>query len=67
MLLLDKGYYDYDFKMVDKQRPVVDWEETIKSDEEVQSILSIFGMGQKQPESLEEIQNHIIKEIKEDK
>ena len=65
MLLLDKGYYDYDFEIVKKPTPVVNWEDTIKSDEEVQGILSIFGMGKKKPESVEEIQDYIIKQMEE--
>ena len=66
MLLLDKGYYDYDFEKV--ERPVR-WEDTIKSDEEVADMLAIFGMGPrigKQPETTEEIQDYLIKNIKED-
>ena len=65
MLLLDKGYYDYDFEKVDKPKPVVDWEDTIKSDEEVQGILSMFGVGQRKPQSIEEIQSHILKQMEE--
>ena len=62
MLLLDKGYYDYDFQKVEK--PIA-WEDTIKSDEEVSDMLAMFGMGpkvHKAPETDEEIQNYIIKE-----
>ena len=66
MLLLDKGYFDYDFEKVEK--PVV-WEDTIKSDDEVQEMLAIFGLGnkaKKKPETTEDIQNHIINQMKED-
>ena len=64
MILVDKGYFDYDYEKVEKPTPIVDWEDTIKSDEEVRSILTMFGMGGavKAPETLEEIQNHIIKQ-----
>jgi hypothetical protein len=63
MLLLDKGYFDYDFEKVDAPEPVINWEDTIKSDEEVNGILSVFGLGQQnKPKTLEEIQNHIIKQ-----
>lgn len=65
MLLLDKGYFDYDFEKVDAPVPVVNWEDTIKSDEEVQDILSMFGMGRKKPATVEEIQDHIIKQMEE--
>lgn len=57
MILTDKGYYDYDYEQIDA--PAVDWEQTIKSDEEVQNILSIFGMGKSKEEQL---QSYIIKE-----
>ena len=60
MILMDKGYFDYDFEKVEKP---ITWEDTVKSDEEVQSILSIFGMGQKEkPKTEEELQAYIIKE-----
>lgn len=65
MLLLDKGFFDYDFEKVDKPAPIVNWEETIKSDEEVQGILSMFGVGQRKPDSLEDIQSHIRKQMEE--
>ena len=61
MILSDRAYYDYDYEQVDKSKIIVDWEDTIKSDEEVNNILSIFGMGNKQtPE--EQLQSYIIKE-----
>ena len=62
MLLLDKGYYDYDYQQVEK--PIV-WEDSIKSDEEVSDMLAMFGMGpkvHKDPETIEEIQEYIIKQ-----
>lgn len=62
MLLLDKGYFDYDFEKVARE---VKWEDTVKSDEEVADMLSMFGMGpkaRKKPETTEEIQNYIIKQ-----
>lgn len=57
MMLLDKGYFDYDAQKVEK--PVV-WEDTIKSDEEVADMLSMFGIGQKKPQTEEELQNYIL-------
>ena len=65
MLLLDKGYYDYDFEVVEKPKVVTDWEKTIKSDEEVQNILNIFGMGKKKEMTLEETQEHILKQMED--
>ena len=64
MVLLDKGYYDYDFKVVERPAPAVNWEDTIKSDEEVNDILSAFGLGKK-PQTVEEIQKHIIKQMED--
>ena len=67
LLLLDKGYYDYDFEKA--KAPEKPWEETRRSDEEVRNILVGFGfnhLAEKKPESLEDIQDHIINQIKED-
>lgn len=61
MLLLDKGYFDYDYEHVESALPEVNWEDTIKSDEEVNDILSIFGLGRKE-KTEEELQQFIIKE-----
>ena len=66
MLLLDKGYFDYDFEKVVKAPEIVNWEDTLKSDEEVADMMSAFGFGQKKaknPETVEEIQEHILKQI----
>ena len=65
MLLLDKGYFDYDYEKCERE---LRWEDTVKSDDEVRSILAGFGIGTaaKKPETLEDIQNHIIKQIKEE-
>lgn len=64
MLLLDKGYFDYDFEKTGPDENVVDWLDTVKTDEEVAEMLSGFGfgIGPKKPETLEDIQNHIIKQ-----
>lgn len=64
MLLLDKGYFDYDFEKIEAPEPFVNWEDTIKSDEEVQDILSVFGLGKK-IKSVEDIQEHIIKQMED--
>lgn len=63
--LIDKGYYDYDFEKVVKVPEFVNWEDTLKSDEEVQDIISIFGFKTnktKKPETTEEIQEYLIKQ-----
>ena len=64
MILVDKSYFDYDHEKTEKPVPIVDWESTIKTDEEVHDLLSMFGLGGacKKPDSLEDIQEHIIKQ-----
>ena len=65
MLLLDKGYFDYDFEKVGKKAERVDWKDTIRSDEETRKLLAGFGIGvpkPKKPETVEDIQNYILKE-----
>ena len=61
MILADKAYYDYDYEQAEQPSVIVDWDETIKSDEEVNNILSIFGMGKQQTKE-EQLQDFIIKE-----
>ena len=65
MLLLDKGYYDYDHEAKEQEAPIQLWEDTVKSDEEVRGILAGFGFSQfteKMPKTIDEIQEHIIKQ-----
>lgn len=60
MMLVDKGYYDYDFeRKVKVERILV--ENTMKSEEETRSLLARFGIG-KPRESLEELQEMAMKE-----
>jgi len=62
MMLLDKGYYDYDYEKVEAE---VRWEETVKTEEEVHDMLAMFGMGNRarmKPKTTEDIQNYIIKQ-----
>jgi hypothetical protein len=61
MLLLDKGYFDYDYEKCERE---LRWEDTVRSDDEIRSILAGFGIGTaaRKPETLEDIQNHIIKQ-----
>ena len=60
MILVDKGYYDYDFeKAPEKREP-----HKQKTPEELRSILVGFGfdhLKEKKPETTEEIQDYIIK------
>lgn len=64
MLLLDKGYFDYDFERSEKEE-VVTYEDTVRSDEEIREIMAGFGIGVKrkrEQRSLEEMQKYIIKQ-----
>ena len=66
MILMDKSFYDYEYEKVESPTPFVDWEDTVKSEEEVEDMLKMFHIGQRKPETLEDIQNYIIKEEKYD-
>ncbi|MBO7510041.1 MAG: hypothetical protein J6T35_02560 [Bacteroidales bacterium] len=64
MLLLDKGYFDYDFEKTEKEE-VITYEDTVRSDEEIRDIMAGFGIGvqrKKKPQTLEELQDYIIKQ-----
>ena len=63
MMLVDKGYYDYDFERVKEVAKPILVEDTIKSEEETRSLLARFGFGQKKEESLEELQEMAMKQI----
>jgi hypothetical protein len=69
MMLVDKGYYDYDFEKTKApvSKVTYNWEDTIKSDEEVDGILAMFGMSAKRtkPKTDEEIQSYILKQMEE--
>lgn len=62
MIQIDKGYFDYDYEKTEKPAPVINWEDTIKSDEEVHDILSIFGLGGNKEKDDEYLQNYILEE-----
>lgn len=62
MLQIDKSYFDYDFEKTEKPQEIVNWEDTIKSDEEVHDLLSIFGLGGNMEKDDEYLQNFIIQE-----
>ena len=60
--LFDKGYYDYDFEQVAKNKELL-WDKTVRSDEEIRGIMAGFGIGTaKKKKSIEELQSYIIKE-----
>ena len=64
MMLVDKGYYDYDFERKKEKVRQALYEDTVKSESEVRGLLARFGIGQKRSEeSLEELQEMAMKEI----
>lgn len=65
-MLIDKGYYDYDFERNNAQSLLL-YENTVKSDEETRDLLSRFGFGKPKEESLEQIQELAMKELNENK
>lgn len=67
-MLIDKGYYDYDFKTVEKKPKQLLYEDTVKSEEETRTLLARFGIGigQKDPKNMdmEELQEYAMNDIK---
>ena len=60
MILIDKGYYDYDFEKAPEKRAP----HKQRTPEELREILVGFGFGhlkEKKPETTEEIQDYLIK------
>lgn len=66
MMLVDKGYYDYDFERKKEKVRQALYEDTVKSESEVRGLLARFGIGQKRiEESLEELQEMAMKQLNE--
>ena len=71
MMLIDKGYYDYDFEQKKEQAKQALYEDTVKSESEVRGLLARFGIGnasashdvEHSEESLEELQEMAMKQI----
>jgi len=60
MILVDKGYYDYDFEEPPKKEQELTGQG--KSDEEVRDALLKFGFGHlKKEKTDEELQDYILK------
>ena len=59
-MLIDKGYYDYDFERVKSNKQVL-YEDTVKSDEETRNLLARFGIG-KPEQSIDELQEYVMSE-----
>lgn len=68
-MLIDKGYYDYDFKAVAKKQKQLLYEDTVKSEQETRSLLARFGIGSKAKEpkdmDMEELQEYAMNDIKD--
>ena len=65
MMLIDKGYYDYDFEYVKKAQPQLLWEDTVKTEAQTKSLLARFGIAieTKQDDmSIEELQQYVMNE-----
>lgn len=66
-MLIDKGYYDYDFKAVAKKQKQLLYEDTVKSEEETRNLLALFGIGtaMKEPKdmTMEELQEYAMNDI----
>ena len=58
-MLLDKGYFDYDYEKVEKPPQFVDWVDTIKTDEEVVDMLC-DELKMRQVERLQHRQGNIV-------
>ena len=65
MMLVDKGYYDYDFERKKEKVRQALYEDTVKSESEVRGWLARFGIGQPKEESLEELQEMAMKQLNE--
>ena len=67
MMLIDKGYYDYDFERAKSQNTQPLFEQTVKSEEETRKLLAKFGIGKPKQETMEELQELGMKEIEQNK
>ena len=69
MMLVDKGYYDYDFEHKKEKVRQTLYEDTVKSESEVRGLLARFGIGrpkaEQKEESLEELQEMAMKQLNE--
>ena len=65
MMLVDKGYYDYDFERKKEKVRQALYEDTVKSESEVRGLLARFGIGnaKQSEESLEDLQEMAMKEM----
>lgn len=64
-MLVDKGYYDYDFEHKKEKVRQALYEDTVKNESEVRGLLARFGIGQKREESLDELQKMAMEQLNE--
>jgi hypothetical protein len=75
MLLIDKGYYDYDYEQAKTKVTQLLYEDTVKSEADTSNLLAKFGIGVAKSEELEmedlqqlamqDLQQLAMKELKE--
>lgn len=69
MALIDKGYYDYDYKEVEAKAKIITIEESQKNEGEMLSALKRFGWGKQKPqeeskpEGAEELREAVLKDL----
>ena len=64
-MLVDKGYYDYDFEHIKVVAKPLLYEDTVKSESDVRNMLARFGIGKPKEETLEELQELAMKEMEQ--
>lgn len=68
-MLIDKGYYDYDFKAVAKKAKQILFEDTVKDEVQTRNMLARFGIGiaHKEPKDMdmEELQKYAMNDIQD--
>lgn len=70
-MLIDKGYYDYDFKRVEPKQKRILFEDTVKDETQTRNILARFGIGTKvkNPKhmDIEELQEYAMNDMNNSK
>ena len=69
-MLIDKAYYDYDFKAVAKKAKRILFEDTVKTEDQTRNMLAKFGIGVGKKKdlkdmSMEELQEYAINDTKQ--
>lgn len=64
-MLVDKGYYDYDFERKKEKIRQALYEDTVKSESEVRGLLARFGIGAKVSDSAEQSDGESLEELQE--